>query len=217
MKHNYVKFMKFLRNHWYDLGIVLGLFGIVLVWLFFNSFSKYELLMWISLITLFFHQAEEYRIVGTFPGMINHKMFKSKLPDRYPLNTNTSLIINVCFGWFLYVLAALFAESTIWLGMATIFVSFGNVMAHVFLFNIKGKTFYNAGMASSVLLFIPCVYYFFEIIITESLVTTKDYIIGIPLGLIINYFGILKPIVCLADKHTTFIFQQRQLLPQDRK
>jgi hypothetical protein len=68
--------MNFLRKHWYDLG---GLFAIILIgYVFFNYplMSNYQLVMWISLITLFFHQLEEYRIVGTFPGMINYLMFK---------------------------------------------------------------------------------------------------------------------------------------------
>src|SRR5690606_22705690 len=117
------------------------------VYISYPELSRYQLLMWLSLVSLFFHQMEEYRIVGTFPGMINRVMFKSNIPDRYPLNTNTSFIINVVLGWTIYLLAAIGAEQAIWLGMATILVSLANIIAHTFLFNIKGKTIFNAGLA----------------------------------------------------------------------
>lgn len=91
--------MKFLRNNWFDLGAPLAV--IVLVYVFFSHhlMTDYQILMWLSLVSLFLHQLEEYRIVGTFPGMINSMMFKSKMPDRYPLNTNSAFYVNVVVGW----------------------------------------------------------------------------------------------------------------------
>ena len=100
---------------------------------------------------------------------------------------------------------------------ATILVSLGNFIAHTFLFNIKGKTFYNAGMVTSWILFAPCVCFFFKIIYAGNLINTADYLIGIPLGIILNVVGILKMIDWLKDKNTKYIFGQRNLLPQDRE
>lgn len=173
--------------------------------------------MWLSLVSLFLHQLEEYRIVGTFPGMVNSVMFNSKLPDRYPLNTNTAFYVNVVVGWTSYILAAILAEKAIWLGIATIMVSLGNIIAHTTVFNIKGKTIYNAGLATSWLFFVPCAYYFVSIIYTNNLATNTDYFIGIALGLILNIVGILKLIDWMADEKTTYIFYDRNLLPKDRK
>jgi hypothetical protein len=173
--------------------------------------------MWISLITLFFHQWEEYRIAGTFPGMINRVMYHSKTPDRFPLNTRTAFIINVCIGWTGYLLAALLAEKAVWLGIATMIVSIGNIIAHTGVFNVKGKTLYNAGMVTSLLLFIPCTSYFFYLIHSSHLVHLTDYLIGGPLGVIINIVGIVKLISWLGDKETEFVFSNRHLLPGDRK
>lgn len=208
--------MNFLRRHWFDIGGITG--GIILIYVFFSfhKISGYQLLMWLSLVSLFFHQMEEYRIVGTFPGMINSVLFQSDLPDRYPLNSNTSLIINVYIGWTVYLLAVIAGKGFVWLGMASILVSFGNIIAHTFLFNIKGKTIFNAGMATCWLFFAPCVFCFFKIIYQEDLATEKDFLIGIPLGIIINVAGVLKPIKWLADRNTTYIFNKNQLLPKDR-
>src|SRR5690606_13933907 len=175
-----------------------------------------QLLMWLNLGSLLFHQLEEYRIPGTFPGMINSVMFNSDLPDRYPLNSNTSLVINVGLGWTIYLLAVLTGKQFIWLGLTAILVSLGNIIAHTFLFNFKGKTLYNAGMLTSWLFFAPCVFFFFRIIYQDNLATESDFLIGIPLGIAVNFFGVFKSIKWLADRNTTFIFGTNQLLPKDR-
>lgn len=79
--------MNFLRKHWYDLGSVFAGITIIYIFKFHYSLTSYQYLMWLSLASLFFHQLEEYRIVGTFPGMLNAVVYKSEMPDRYPLNT----------------------------------------------------------------------------------------------------------------------------------
>ncbi len=204
--------MSFLRKHWYDLGGVFALILAVYLAFAYRSMSNYQMLMWVSLISLFIHQLEEYRIVGSFPAMINKVMFHSDLPDRYPLNPQTALIINVLVGWLVYLLAAVFAEKAIYLGIAAILISLGNTIAHTFVFNIKANTFYNAGMASSILLFLPISIIFFYMLITQSIAQPIDYIIGIPLGIVLNVVGVLQLIIWLKDKKTPYIFPDRNLL-----
>lgn len=206
--------MNFLRNHWYDIGLVLTL--IVGIILFNTQINTLSLLLWINLLSLWLHQFEEYRYPGYFPGMINKVMFSSKQPDRFPLNSNTSFIINVIIGWLFYSFAAIFAEDILWLGIATILVSGGNFVVHNFVFNIKGKTIYNPGMLTSLFLFLPILIYFFYYIITNNLVTTTDWILGIILGIILNYVGIVKLIDWLKNENTNYIFPKRCLIPDNR-
>jgi hypothetical protein len=208
--------LNFIRKHWYDMGGVFAIL-VILYLLQAKELTAYGYITWLSLVSLFLHQLEEYRVVGTFPGMVNTVMYHSDLPDRYPLNTNTAVYVNVYVGWSFYLLAALLGKKAIWLGMATILVSLGNTIAHSIVFNIKGKTFYNAGLASSWLFFVPCSWYFFKTIHQEHLVSATDYLVGIPLGIILNVVGILKMIEWFADKNTPYIFAQRNLLPKDRK
>lgn len=209
--------MKFLSRYWYDIGGILGICVMLYIGVNFNIFTHYQFIVWLSLLSLFLHQLEEYRIIGTFPGMTNGIMFQSDLPDRYPLNARSSVYVNVHMGWLTYFLAAVFAEKAIWLGIATILVSIGNTFAHTIMFNVRGKTFFNAGMITSVLLFAPLAYFFFLTIHEEKLVSTLDYWIGIPLGLILNFIGILGLIFWLKDRNTTYIFPQRNLLASQRK
>ncbi|GAB1470536.1 HXXEE domain-containing protein [Chloroflexota bacterium] len=203
--------MKFMRLHWFDVGFALAIITGVFTSLI--KFNPLSLLLWISLISLFLHQFEEYRYPGYFPGMMNTVMFSSKQPDRYPLNTNTALIINIFVGWLSYFLAAVFGEKALWLGIATILVSVGNFIAHTFLFNIKGKTRYNPGMLTAILLFAPIAGYFFYLLIQGNLATPTDWIVGIILGLALNFIGVLKLIDWLKDKNTKHIFPKRFLLP----
>jgi hypothetical protein len=204
--------MNFMRLHWFDLGLVLA--AMVGGFLLIAHPTGLALLLWVSLITLFLHQAEEYRYPGYFPGMMNSVMFSSKQSDRYPLNANTALIVNVIVGWLSYLLAALFTDKALWVGTATILVSAGNFVAHTFLFNIKGKTFYNPGMLTADLLFLPIAIYFFAFVIQNKLATPLDWVLGISLGIVLNVIGILKMIDWMKDKNTRYIFPARFLVPE---
>ncbi len=207
--------MNFLRLHWFDLGLVLA--AVTSVFLLVIHPTGLPLLLWLSLITLFLHQFEEYHYPGYFPGMLNSIMYSSRHPDRYPLNTQTALIINVIMGWLFYFLAAIFNEKVVWLGIATILVSDGNFIAHTFLFNIKGKTVYNPGMLTAIFFFLPLSVYFFSWVIQHHAASTLDWIIGVVLGIALNYIGIIKLIDWMKDKNTPYVFPARCLVPVQQK
>ena len=200
-----------MRSHWFDIGLGLAVVtggGLVL-----QKLNPLSLLLWASLVALFLHQFEEYRYPGYFPGVMNTVMFSSKQPDRYPHNTNTALIINVLVGWVPYLLAAVFGARLLWLGIATMLVSVGNVIAHAFLFNIRGRTLYNPGMLTAIVLFLPIAAYFGYVLIQGNLATPMDWTLGVLLGVALNFIGILKVIDWLKDKNTRYIFPKRSLLP----
>ena len=201
--------MNFLRYHWFDLAIVLAI--ALAIGLYLTQPTGMTLLLWLSLGSLFLHQIEEWRYPGYFPGMVNTAMFHSDIPDRYPLNANSGMIVNVFFGWGSYLLAALFWRQAIWLAFASIMVSIGNIVAHTLIFNIKGKNFYNPGLITSWLFFAPITYFFFQIVISEDLATPLDWVIGIGLGVLLNYFCVYKMILWLANRNTPYVFPQRFL------
>jgi len=203
--------MNFFRYHWFDLGF---LFTIALaIALYVIQPTGMTLLLWLSLGSLFLHQVEEWRFPGYFPGMANTVMFKSDMPDRFPLNANSGMLINVVLGWGGYILAALLWQQAIWLVIATMLVSLGNIFAHTIIFNIKGKTIYNPGLITSWVFFAPMVYLIFGMVISERMASPSDWVIGIGLGIALNYFGVYKMIIWLADKNTPYIFPKRFLIP----
>lgn len=203
--------LNFLRFNWFNLlpALVISL----LSGLLFTQPLSMELLLWLSLGSLFLHQMEEWGYPGYFPGMLNTALFSSDIPDRYPLNANSGMIVNVFFGWGSYVLAALFWRQAFWLVFATMMVSIGNIVAHTLIFNIKGKTLYNPGLITSWLCFAPIVYFFFDTVMVDYLATPLDWTIGLVLGVALNYFCIYKMILWLADRNTPYVFPKRFLIP----
>jgi hypothetical protein len=205
--------LNFFRYHWFDLGF---LFAIALaIALYVIQPTGMTLLLWLSLGSLFLHQEEEWRFPGYFPGMANTVMFKSDMPDRFPLNANSGMLINVVLGWGGYILAALLWQQAIWLVIATMLVSLGNIFAHTIIFNIKGKTIYNPGLITSWVFFAPMVYLIFGMVISERMASPSDWVIGVGLGFALNYFGVYKMIIWLADKNTQYIFPKRFLIPDN--
>ncbi len=201
--------LDFFRYRWFDFTLPLTLTLAIGIYIY--KPENINLILWLSLGSLFLHQCEEWCYPGYFPGMINRCFFKSEIHDRYPLNANSGMIINVVVGWGGYLLAAIIGMNAIWLGIATILVSLGNVIAHTFIFNIKGKTLYNPGLITSLLFFMPIIYLFCEALIENDLASIKDWILGIALGLVLNYFGVYKMIEWLSDKNSPYIFIKRQL------
>lgn len=206
--------MNWLFRHWFDLGAILAL--IVGVFLVFSDQSRLSFLLWVSLISLFLHQLEEYRFPGYFPGMLNSVMFSSAQPDRYPLNAQSAFLVNVVEGWLVYFLAAWFGDKALWLGIGAILVSAGNFVAHTFVFNIRGKTLYNPGMLTADFLFLPIAAYFFYLVIQGGYATTTDWVLGLLLGIALNYVGILKVIDWFKDRNTSHIFPQRSVSHETR-
>ncbi|MEO6069095.1 MAG: hypothetical protein ABIP31_01055 [Chitinophagaceae bacterium] len=82
-----------------------------------------------------------------------------------------------------------------WLGIAAIMITLGN--AHTFLFN--------------------CIYFLISIVCKKDLVSTNNLLTGIRLGIAFNYIGVLNMIEWLSDKNTYYVFDQSNLLPNDRK
>ena len=104
-------------------------------------------------------------------------------------------------------LAIFLGQNAVWLAISTIVISAGNVIAHTFLFNIKGKTLYNPGMVTSLVLFLPMTVYFFVFLSKHHLIHPGTLAVGIVLGLLLNYFGVIRLIIILGKKDTSYIFK----------
>lgn len=202
--------MRFMERHWFDVGGVLGL--ILAIWLVFagSTMSALTLLLWLSLLSLFAHQVEEWRWPGWFPGMLNVVLFRSTDPWRFPLNVRSGLAVNVAVGWVGYLLAALLAESALWLALATIMVSIGNCVLHLLVVPIRGRIPYNPGMATSLLFFVPISAWFLTAFLPSM--SALDIIIGLVIGLALNVGGVIGLIWVMEDPSAP-AFEARQVEP----
>jgi hypothetical protein len=52
-------------------------------------------------------------------------------------------------------------------------------------------------------------------VISEGMASPSDWVIGIGLGIALNYFGVYKMIIWLADKNTQYVFPKRFLIPDN--
>lgn len=95
-------------------------------------------------------------------------------------------------------------------------ISAGNIVVHTVVFNVKGKTWYNPGMATALGLFLPVVIWFGLVMYCQHLATPSDWVLGLGVGLLLNVLGIVKLIDWLANPQMAFRFEPRQLLPQDQ-
>jgi hypothetical protein len=205
-----LRFMDLMDRHWFDVGGGLGV--LLAAWLITAgpSLSPLTLVLWISLLTLFAHQVEEWRWPGWFPGMLNVVLFRSQDPWRYPLNVRSGLVVNVVVGWVSYLMAALLAERAVWLALATILVSVGNSVLHLIVIPIRRRMPYNPGMATSLLCFVPVTVWFF--VVAWPVMSVRDIVLGSIAGIVLNGGGIIGVIRIMANPDAP-AFEPRQVEP----
>ena len=121
--------MRDYRDNWFKVGAVLALAIAGVLALSGRRLSRPRLFSALNLAALMIHQFEEYAFLGYFPGMLNAGVFKSDKPDRYPLNTNSSLIINAVLCYPLYLLPVIFPKRRS-LGLAPVFFGFCQTVFH---------------------------------------------------------------------------------------
>lgn len=147
--------MEFMRNNWFRIGfaafVAMAFCGV----LFLRDMGTVRALLYASMMALFLHQFEEYQFPGGGPVVINRYFYGAdeSLYRHYPGNWNSSMVVNL-LSYVFYGLALAFPDLT-WLGMATMFFNLYQVLGHGIQMNVKMRTWYNPGMATSVLLFLP--------------------------------------------------------------
>ena len=145
--------MQFLRRHWYSLGLAVAI--IALAWGVMSDLTKLQWILLLNFVVLLLHQFEEYAWPGGEPWIINEVMQpKGSRPDRYPLNQNNALVINVPMAWSFYLMPVFF-PAAIWVSLAPVVFGFSQFAAHGIANNRKLKTLYNPGLAAVVLGHIP--------------------------------------------------------------
>ena len=106
------------RDNWFKVGAVLAMVVAGIMALSHRRISRLRVFSALNFAALLVHQFEEYGVPGYFPGHFNAGILKSEKPDRYPLNTNSALIINTALAYPFYLLPILFPKRR-WLGLST--------------------------------------------------------------------------------------------------
>ncbi|ERM20001.1 HXXEE domain-containing protein [Brevibacillus laterosporus] len=204
--------MNFLRKYWQDLGIAVAMVVGLSLYVEWQNITEIRAILWVSFVAILLHQFEEYRWPGYFGGLFNVLIFKSEYPQRYPLNPQSAMIINLVIAYVFYLLPVLFPD-VIWLGLAPILMGFFQFIWHGIFANIKGKTLYNPGLFAVIFLHIPVGCWYIDHIVSHSLVTTVDWVAGTIYFIVAVYVLIIKGNMWLKDKGARYSFSKQQMGP----
>ena len=153
--------MRFWRRNWYYIG------GILFVFLAFGMglwgsghLSRLQVILVFSWMGMLMHQFEEYAFPGGFPLISNMAgLGELEHPERYPLNARQSFLSNVIFCYLSYIIPILF-PNLIWMGASQVLAGVWQLPGHGIAMNIRLKSKYNPGLASTALLQTPVAIYY---------------------------------------------------------
>lgn len=202
--------MKFLRNNWFYLAMMAFALTALYVLAFQPNFEPVQCLLLISLMMLPLHQAEEYIFPGGGPVVINRYFYGNEENYRaYPGNWNSVMIVNLS-AYIFYVLAFLFPE-LIWLGIATILFNLYQVLGHCIQMNLKMKSWYNPGAATSLFLFLPVSVCYLATVVNGGLVSALDWIFAVVILLVMMAFCVIIPIQVMKNPNSPYLIPQYQV------
>lgn len=203
--------MKFYRNNWYYIG---GVYFVALAFImgFFGSgISDIQVVLIYSFMALLLHQFEEYALPGGFPAVFNIAFSKEREnPDRYPLNKNSSLVVNVFLAYPLYIIP-IFLPNVIWLGLIQVLAGVAQIFVHGISINMKMKSLYNPGLAAVVFLHIPIAIYYIWFVVANGLVGIWDFaggLIGVVAAAILL---ILMPVKLLQNRQSKYPWSEKEM------
>jgi hypothetical protein len=207
--------MNFLRQHWYDIGPVLGLAA--LVWAVVGQVQGLQLILLLNLVVLFLHQFEEYHWPGGFPWIFNEVVNPRGGPsDRHVLNRNNVAFINIT-GWLFYLVPVLL-PGVIWLGIGQVlFGMVGQVIFHGIVANRKLKSWYNPGLAAVFLGHVPLGIWYLVAAAGQGAIRWSDWLFG--LSYLAGFAGIVMQVIgfrLLADPASPHPLSAEEMARFDR-
>ena len=207
--------MQSLRRHWYSVGLVWAV--IAIGWAMLGRLPTVQMILLLNFATLTLHQFEEYGWPGGFPWIHNEIVAPSGGPgDRFPLNQNSALFINTV-SWVFCFMPVLFADR-LWLGLAMVLFTFGQLIYHGVVTNLKFKSIYNPGLAAVVLSHVPLAVWYLVEIYSNSKVTLSDWVLAVAyLGCFIGGVMQLIGFKILAAKDSPYPFAPEEMERFDRR
>jgi Protein of unknown function with HXXEE motif len=198
------------RTNWPRVGAAKAMAGAGLLVLTHRRMSKPRLFAALNFLALLVHQYEESEDPGYFPGQFNGGILHSDTPDRYPLDTNTAMIINTAIAYPFYVLPVLFPKKR-WLGIAPVLFGFGQAVGHGIVFPRLAKARYSPGFLASLFLHVPIGIAYLRALKEEAPIEPPDwkkarlYTVGFAAS------GVGAPNLLLRDKNSPYAFTAKQV------
>ena len=203
--------MTWYRHNWYYVGGVifallafgLGLFGDML-----DPMRRIMIVLYMCLLA---HQFEEYAVPGGFPSAWNVGVSgEQESGDRYPLNTKSAFIVNICCAYPIYFIGILFSHVHI----ISIFVAYFTmlqILMHGGLMNKKMGTLYNPGVATALFVMLPTGIYTLWYLAAHFQIPSWNWWVPILCFPLVAFTTILLPILKCQDKNSPYPFPERDV------
>lgn len=200
------------RKNWPRVGGLIGMTGAGALAMTHRRVSKPQALSALNMVALMVHQHEEYEDPGFFPGQFNGGVFHSEKPDRYPLNTNTALIVNVPLAYTFYALPIAFPKRRV-LGIAPVLFGFLQAVGHGTIFPRLAGDRYSPGFLASLLLHVPIGVNYLRELHAEEPLQRSELAKAAAYNLAFALTSIAGPNVLLKDKDSPYRFTAKQMGP----
>jgi hypothetical protein len=198
--------MPFIRRHWYDIGAIIAVGAVVWLVLGWQGMGVLQRLLLLNFIAILLHQYEEYGWPGGEPAIMNMVLQPSDAPDRYPLNQNSAMLVNVLITYGFYLVPVFFPK-IIWLGLAPVLMGMLQFVVHGVVTNVKLKSIYNPGLAAVVFGHIPIGVFYIYFAHAQGLMSIWTWVAGIAFMVAVTYLTLPKmTYTWLADRDSPYAF-----------
>lgn len=202
--------IRFYRDNWYKItGIVFCVLAFIMGF-WGQDLRPLQVILIYNFMALLAHQFEEYVLPGGAPVVLNAAFYGEKKDyDRYPGNKQSCMLVNTLA--YPFYLLSIFNQDIVWLGLATMIFGFMQVIGHGITMNIRGKTWYNPGMATAICLHLPIGIYYLQYIHHYNLVSGYDYLYAFLTFVLSVLVIIILPVQLLKDRKTPYPMSEEEI------
>lgn len=198
------------RRNWYYLAGAAVVATAALMVVGGHLFSPIQAILIYSFMALLVHQFEEYALPGGEPAVLNVVFYGEKRDyDRYPGNRQNAMIVNTLA--YPFYLAPIVFPDLIWLGLAQMFFGFFQFVGHGIVMNVRGRSWYNPGLASVVLLHVPIGIWYIHFVLVRALAGWTDFMFGALAFVLATALLVVAPVQLLKDRKSPYPFSREEL------
>ena len=203
--------MKMNMNNWYYIGGIIFVIIAFVIGMFGDLILPMRRIMLLLFMCLLAHQFEEYAVPGGFPSAWNVGVCgETEAGNRYPLNTKSAFIVNICCAYPIYLIGIIFCQSHV----ICIFISYftmAQILMHGLMMNKKMGTIYNPGVGTALFIMVPTGIYALHYIAAHFDIPSWNWWVPICAFPFIAFLTILMPIRICQDRNSSYAFPERDV------
>lgn len=201
---------------WYNISVFLSVFcGLVLG---FGTWDMRQEMIIMAMMGLYLHFFEEFGYPGGFPwiGMAVEMGIRDTDATKWGFNQLSAVVDNWWFTMLVFPLALLLPNVK-FMTLAVALFCMIEGFAHILLFNVSLKTFYNPGLASTVCVLLPIAIRYFIQINGQGLYGWLDYVLAL-VWIVLNYWFVCRSpfFKWMGKKSDKFTFTKEEVMRAER-